>query len=53
LPADRIFFEDTGVPFSSTIEAVRHGYDLLGPHTCPACAARNKPAANDPLYYMI
>src|SRR4029077_18142930 len=22
LPADRIFFEDTGVPFSSTIEAV-------------------------------
>jgi SulP family sulfate permease len=53
LPADRIFFEDTGVPFSSTIEAVRHGYDLLGPHTCPACAARNKPAANEPLYYMI
>ncbi len=54
LPADRIFFEDTGIPFSSTIEAVRHGYELLGPHTCPACAARNKPPPSDePLYYMI
>ncbi len=53
LSADRIFFEDAGVPFSSTIEAVRHGYDLLGPHSCPACAARNKPDASEPLYYMI
>ena len=53
LPADRIFFE-TAAPFSSTIEAVRHGYELLGPHTCPACAARNngEPSA-EPLYYMI
>ncbi len=54
LPADRIFFENAGVPFSSTIEAVRHGYELLGPHTCPACAARDKGEPNsEALYYMI
>jgi SulP family sulfate permease len=54
LPADRIFFEDTGVPFSSTIEAVRHGYELLGDHVCPVCARRNKDEPNaDALYYMI
>jgi sulfate permease, SulP family len=54
LPADRIFFENAAVPFSSTIEAVRHGYELLGPHTCPACAARDKgESSSDALYYMI
>jgi SulP family sulfate permease len=54
LPADRIFFESSAVPFSSTIEAVRHGYELLGPHTCPACAARDKgEPSSDALYYMI
>jgi sulfate permease, SulP family len=54
LPADRIFFEDARVPFSSTIEAVRHGYELLGDHVCPACGRRTKvePSA-DALYYMI
>jgi SulP family sulfate permease len=54
LPADRIFFEDTGIPFSSTIEAVRHGYELLGDHVCPACARRAKVDPNaDALYYVI
>ena len=54
LPADRIFFEDAAVPFSSTIEAVRHGYELLGPHTCRTCAARGKSDPNsDSFYYMI
>ncbi len=54
LPADRILFENAAVPFSSTIEAVRHGYELLGPHTCPACAARDKgEPSSEALYYMI
>ena len=53
LPADRIFFE-SAAPFSSTVEAVRHGYELLGPHTCSACAARgNSEPDSGPLYYMI
>ncbi|HEV3417839.1 MAG TPA: SulP family inorganic anion transporter [Pirellulales bacterium] len=54
LPADRIFYQDAASPGSSTIDAVRHGYELLGDHTCPACALRNKIEPNsDALYYMI
>jgi MFS superfamily sulfate permease-like transporter len=54
LPSDRIFFETNGAAFSSTIAAVRRGYELLGSHTCPACAARKR-AEPDPeaLHYMI
>ncbi len=54
LPSDRIFFETNGAAFSSTIAAVRRGYELLGPHTCPVCAARKR-AEPDPaaLHYMI
>jgi SulP family sulfate permease len=55
LPKDHIFFETNGAAFSSTIAAVRYGYELLGPHSCPACAARNKRNEPDPgaLHYMI
>lgn len=49
--ADRIFLEQDAV-FSSTLEAVRRGYDMLGDNLCEACPRRQE-RANETLYYMI
>ena len=55
LPADRVFLQTIGPAGSSTIAAVRRAYELLGEHTCPACAPRNGNGEHktEPLYYMI
>lgn len=55
LPDDRVFLQNIGPTGSSTIAAVRRAYELLGPHTCPACAPRNGNGEHktEPLYYMI
>ncbi len=53
LPADCVFLQDA-TPGSSTIEAVRHAYELLGADLCETCPRRGEPAASgEPLYYMI
>jgi SulP family sulfate permease len=51
LGAGRIFRENE-VVMSSTLEAVRHAYDLLGDDLCPTCPRRGEPG-KDVLYYMI
>lgn len=52
LPADRVFLQ--AAAGSSTLEAVRRAYELLGPHACPSCAQRNgNESKSEPLYYMI
>jgi sulfate permease, SulP family len=51
LGAGRIFRENE-VVMSSTLEAVRHAYELLGDDLCPTCPRRGE-AGKDVLYYMI
>jgi SulP family sulfate permease len=48
----RVFHETTDVDFSSTLEAVRHAYDLLVGDLCAACPRRGE-MGRDVLYYMI
>ena len=48
----RVFHETTDVDFSSTLEAVRHAYDLLAGDLCSACPRRGE-MGRDVLYYMI
>jgi SulP family sulfate permease len=39
---------------SSTLDAVKHAYDLLAGDVCATCPQRTRPAdENEPLYYMI
>ena len=54
LPADRVLLEDKTAPGSSTIEAVRRAYELVGPHACSNGLHRSDfEAKSEPLYYMI
>jgi SulP family sulfate permease len=46
-------FHETPVLISSTLEAVRHAYDLLGQDLCPTCPRRQLPSDSEPWYYMI
>jgi SulP family sulfate permease len=47
-------FIETGGIWSSTLEAVRHAYELVDQDICPTCPRRNDlPGAKEPLYYMI
>lgn len=48
----RIFPEETGEAFSSTLKAVRHAYELLGSDICAICP-KHKEVPPEPLYYMI
>ncbi len=48
---DRIFLEVSG-PASSTLEAVRKAYDLLGGNICATCP-RQQEMGKEVLYYMI
>jgi SulP family sulfate permease len=50
--AGRLFLEVPGLP-SSTLEAVRHAYDLLGNDVCPTCPRRDDAASREGWYYMI
>jgi len=54
LPPDRVLLEDKTAPGSSTIEAVRRAYELVGPHACSNGLHRSDfEAKSEPLYYMI
>jgi SulP family sulfate permease len=48
----RLFMEKP-VLLSSTMEAVRHAYDLLGGDLCPTCPRREEPDNREGWYYMI
>lgn len=48
----RIFHENADVG-SSTIDAVRHAYDLLAGDFCSNCPRRGEKATQETLYYMI
>jgi SulP family sulfate permease len=50
--AGRLFPEVPG-PSSSTLEAVRHAYDLLGHDVCPTCPRRDDAGSREGWYYMI
>ena len=48
----RLFHEVPG-PTSSTLEAVRHAYDVLGDDLCPTCPRRDEANNREGWYYMI
>jgi len=50
--AGRLFLEVLG-PSSSTLDAVRHAYELLGSDVCPTCPRRHEAANREGWYYMI
>jgi len=53
LPAERIFLEKSGED-SSTVEAVRRAYELLGADVCASCPRRGMAASDKKdWYYMI
>jgi SulP family sulfate permease len=53
LGAEHIFRELPSI-WSSTLDAIRHGYDLLGDDLCPTCPRRNQaPSGKETWYYMI
>jgi sulfate permease, SulP family len=53
LGPERIFRETPSV-WSSTLEAIRHGYDLLGDDLCATCPRRDERAnGKEGWYYMI
>jgi SulP family sulfate permease len=46
-------FRETPALMSSTLEAVRHGYDLLGHDLCATCPRRDDAGGKEGWYYMI
>ncbi len=46
-------FRETPTLGSSTLEAVRHAYDLLGGDVCATCPRRDETANREGWYYMI
>lgn len=66
LPADRIFLEEApprpvsdgdsrieGPGLSSTLRAIKRGYEILGNDLCPCCPRRNELELEKGWYYMI
>jgi SulP family sulfate permease len=55
LGADRVFvFQETGLYWTSTLEAVRFAYELLDGDVCDDCPRREQaPNASDGWYYLI
>jgi SulP family sulfate permease len=51
LGPDRIFHEKVGS--SSTLDAVRKAYDLIGDDLCATCPRRGDAGSKEVLYYMI
>ncbi|MBY0526082.1 MAG: SulP family inorganic anion transporter [Gemmataceae bacterium] len=53
LGTEHVFHEEEGVA-SSTLDAVRYAYDMLGTDFCSTCPRRGQGEENkEPLYYMI
>ncbi len=53
MPPDRVFLEEAAV-MSSTLQAVRRAYDILGDDLCPTCPRRGETTAEKAdWYYMI
>jgi SulP family sulfate permease len=48
----RLFHEEVG-PESSTLDAVRHAYELLGSDVCATCPRRGEAQSKETWYYMI
>jgi len=48
----RLFLEKPAL-WSSTLEAVRHAYDLLGSDVCPTCPRSEEAVGREGWYYMI
>jgi hypothetical protein len=55
LGADRVFvFQETGLYWTSTLEAVRFAYELIGKDVCEDCPRRESaPSESDGWYYLI
>jgi hypothetical protein len=52
-PQEYVFLEDAALG-SSTLKAVRRGYELLGDDLCPTCPRRRDAGgAREDWYYMI
>lgn len=49
---ERLFLEQP-VRQTSTLLAIRHAYELIGPDTCPTCPRRNGRASSSALHYEI
>ena len=52
LESSRVFAEEPTL-YSSTLKAVRRGYELLGDPECGHCAALHGPEAAPDLYYLV
>ena len=48
----QVFLEVEGAPTSSTLDAVRHAYEVIGDDMCETCP-RRKEREREVLYYMI
>lgn len=54
LPPERVLLENKAAAGSSTVEAVRRAYEIVGPHVCSNGLHRNdSDSDSEPLYYMI
>ena len=52
IPESRVFLEEP-VLYSSTLKAVRHGYELMGEPSCGHCARLHAPDETRDLYYLV
>ncbi len=52
LPEGHVFREETRL-YSSTLKAVRHGYELVGRQSCEHCARIHAPEEARDLYYLV
>ena len=52
LPESRVFLEEP-VLYSSTLKAVRLGYELMGEVSCTHCARIQAPEETRDLYYLV
>jgi hypothetical protein len=52
LPESSVFVEEPTL-YSSTLKAVRHGYELLGDPSCGHCASLHGSDAARNLYYLV
>jgi hypothetical protein len=54
LPANQVFLEKVTAPGSSTLDAVREAYKLLGSDICATCPLREEvEVEREELYYAI
>jgi len=54
LGRDRVFtFEETGAAWSSTLEAIRFAYEIIGNDLCETCPRRSEAATVKPDWYFM